>query len=284
MTLVVAKKFEDGVRLLADWRMTVDGATKQPSYLSGTLKAWILRPDLCIAYAGDVAAAEKAIRQVRIQFHARPDLNKVLKTLERDHRARPQSLEFIVASRIEGHNLWVIKDGELSERAVAWIGDYHAFEKYQELEPYQHSATSKPGVSPSIQQFGSMYRAFDTLIRTAGIPSIGEVVVAVVQDETGFRYSGGAVMMPAHQDIPSGEWTKISFGTAATGGFGYVLIAAEAGTPAVGLYFPQGEIGALFYPARLEEPALFRNISQAEFCARVRQEFGFQLLPDVSVS
>src|SRR4051812_27853093 len=88
-----------------------------------------------------------------------------------------------------------------------------------------------------------------------------------------------AIMMgAANQSIPSGVPTPLRFPGAAEGGFAYSISApVSSGIGEIGVYFVQGRFGALFYPQRSDDAIIYRNLTQVEFEARVKAEFGFEI-------
>jgi hypothetical protein len=130
LTLAVASVFETGIRLYCDSRVVYPHG-ENPHYLRGTLKAITLHPGLCVAYAGDVAAALSAIRDLNIRRSSTFSLPDVVSHLEQAHNRTPKTTEFIVASVVEGQALTVIKEGRASRVDYCWIGDIDAFEGYQ---------------------------------------------------------------------------------------------------------------------------------------------------------
>jgi hypothetical protein len=78
MTLVVAHRTPYGVRLCSDMRVIDRGATRPPSYLNAILKAVILHPRLCVAFAGSVPLALGAIRCLDVERDSDADVARVV--------------------------------------------------------------------------------------------------------------------------------------------------------------------------------------------------------------
>jgi hypothetical protein len=278
MTLVIAKLHSNGVNLIADWRLTRDQkrTTETPNYLNGTLKAWILHPGLCVAYASnDYWRAEKAIRSIGTSSYGNIDLREVLTTLQRSCEA---GSEFLVATKMDGPGLWLVRNGAVHpQQDSAWIGDYAAYDKYRELLPSSVASTDPTAPAP-IAEFSRMETAFDRLLSDGNIPSVGEIAIAVVSISTGFRYQTRRYLWSPDTTPSEGAQVPFRFGTAAEGAFAVVVIPAET-EPAVGMYFPHDRLGAFFFPAqeRLAQPVKFQNVTEAEFCARVANDCGVTL-------
>lgn len=283
MTLVVANRFGTGTRLFCDTRVT-HPYDENPHYLRGTLKAILLHPALCVAYAGDVANALSAIRDLNVSRSSGFSLEKVISSLERMHNRTPAGIEFIVASALDGETLTVIKEGHATRVDYCWIGDSAAFEEYQRLfnteVPASHSSSIiNPALAADLRVANRMYDALEGVAASSAVTSVGELILSIVLTEDGFIYAPRALMSGGRpQTIPSGVPTRIQFGGAAEGGFSYSVLTSQVpGIGAIGVHFYQGRLGVLFFPAQLERPALYRNVGHDEFRAAVRKEFGFDV-------
>jgi hypothetical protein len=132
------------------------------------------------------------------------------------------------------------------------------------------------------QIISKMMHAFQAILR-GGHRSVGDFMVSVASTVDGFMYMEGAIVFPVTQAIPSGIWTTIRFGDTAEGGYGYSLLTPrKSGIGAVGIYFPNGRLGALFYPVKSDnsqpdEAVPYYNVSYDEFIARVRQDYGIEI-------
>jgi len=279
MTLVIAKVHSGGVNLIADWRLTRDQrrTLETPNFLNGTLKAWIVHPALCIAYASDdYLMAERAIRLLGIRPHGHVELRRILEALQ---CASVTKSEFLVAARADGPALWQINGGNAYARNIAWIGDYRAHEKYLEFLPSSIGFTDPTAFAFSAE-FSRMETAFDRLLSDGGVSTVGEIGIAVVSTPSGFVYQTRRYLWSP--PLVHGEGTQVPFhfGTPEQGAFALVVIPAE-NEPAVGIYFPHGRFGALFFPGqeRLTQPVKFHNVTEEEFCVRVGTDCGVVLLP-----
>lgn len=128
MTLVVARVTPLGVRVASDMRVIDPNAANPPGFLGATLKAILLRPTLCIAYAGNVGAAIGAIREVASADLSTEDA--VRRLLDTHQQSEPKA-EFLVAT-LRPPALVAVKDDLAQSSSSAWLGDRDAFEEYQE--------------------------------------------------------------------------------------------------------------------------------------------------------
>src|ERR1700694_1115944 len=120
MSLVVARKTPRMVRIVSDLRVTRPGDIRR-GFMSGALKAIIVAPALCVAYAGAVGVALAGVRRAASRAD---DSNFVLGTLQECKGA-----DFIVATP---HSLCAIKEGMVRrDLDNAWVGDEDAFSVYQ---------------------------------------------------------------------------------------------------------------------------------------------------------
>jgi hypothetical protein len=272
-----------GTRIFCDTRVTYPHG-ENPHYLRGTLKAILLHPALCIAYAGDVASALSAIRDLRVSRSSGFSLEKVESFLERAHNRTSAEMEFIVASALDGETLTVIREGRATRTDNCWIGDIFAFEEYQRLfhtaAPISQSTEIDPTLAADLQVANRMNQAMEGIAASSSVASVGELILNVVLTKDGFVYAPRAWMQGGRsQTIPSGVPTKVQFGGAAEGGFAYsVLSSRTPGIGAIGVHFYQGRLGVLFSPMQLgEQPALYRRVGHDEFRAAARKEFGFDI-------
>jgi hypothetical protein len=185
MTLVIGKIDETGVRLIADWRLTW-ADQRIPNYLNGTLKAWILHPALCIAYASDDhIRAERAIRSIGITWHGYVDLDLVLDRLQQESSA---GSEFLLASETKGPSLSLIRSGGAHrQEASARIGDKAAYTLYLRLLPTSPPFTNPAG-SASATKFSAMETAFDRLLFDGECSDRGRDCDCSRNTSTRFRY------------------------------------------------------------------------------------------------
>ena len=99
VTLVVAHTVPNGIRLAADMRISDDGAARPPTFDSAALKAIIVHPHACVAFAGrPFKAAFDAIRDLDLPRGKTPDIAAVCDHLLGVHRRDHLDLDFLVAA------------------------------------------------------------------------------------------------------------------------------------------------------------------------------------------
>ena len=286
MTLVVARRTARGVRLVADWRLTYKDAVRGPSYMTGTVKPWILRNDLCVAYAGNAYLGAEAIRGL---MPCTDSVRNVNRALVRAWDRAGGEVDFLVAGLTEP-SLTLIRGAGQEDRVAAHIGDPAAFDAYQtaygSLSAELEGADDTPkGLREDYAIGTRMFKALQAVVDDPTVECVGELVVAVFPDVLGLIYAPSFKLMPGAtgQTFPSGVPTQVEFGGADVGGFGYSILGARE-RPAIGVYFVQGQLGALFHPARHEAPIVYRQVHQSEFVSYVRGDQGITLIAGVEVS
>ena len=169
MTLVVGRITPLGVRVAADMRVT-DRHAVDRGYVHAALKAVVLTPTLCVAYAGNVAFALHAIHEIASEglgFDAAG-----ARLVDANRRSGGVS-DFLVAG-LRPARLIEIKEGRARPCSAGWIGDAGAFGDYQaEYHRDQHI--------PPREMYDSNDRAEDIEIAIRMGAAMRAVVEAVEQ-------------------------------------------------------------------------------------------------------
>lgn len=281
MTLVVARQFDEEIRILCDAKVTSLHEIRRGP-LTGVLKAVILHRNLCVCFAGNVAVAQKAIFLLGVKPACKFDVKEIIDRLFSEHCTSNCGADFIIASLSPKPSLYRISAGEI-ERNIksAWIGDIEAFSDYQrryhsstlpKLDKYEEDKRER------LELISRMGEAMGNLIQEEMHDSTGDFMVTVSSTNEGFIYKCNVMAFPIRQTIPSGVLTNINLGTAAEGGYAYsVLTPNKPGIGAIGIHFIQGRLGALFYPATSQKAVVYRDVSYEEFQSKVLKEYGFKI-------
>jgi hypothetical protein len=283
MTLVVARLTPAGPRIVSDLRVIDEHATRS-GYTEGVLKAILLTPEVCVAFAGNVNGGVEAVRRCAEGAAGGFNLEEAESALLDAHCAAGQETDFLIAVRRPA-SISRVRAGDI-ERGLptAWIGDHAAFAEYQERYLSAPISELPPGVGNRREELeigARMSHAFGGMIRDGAIATVGEAEISITPQWDGLRYAHSATAMIGHtQQIPSGVPARIQFGSAAQGGFTYTVgVPAEAGVGAVGLHFFQGRFGLLYHPTVLgPRPEPFPNATSEEFEMGVRRKFGIRLV------
>jgi hypothetical protein len=280
VTLVVARIVERHVAIVSDLRVT-DPDEIRRGYPYGVLKAIVLAPDLCVAFAGSVDEALDAVTSLPIpaSSEAFPEIAEALAA--RTRRGR-RSAEYLVASS-NPPRLARIRDGIVEQSRSTWIGDLAAFNEYQRifLDPARPRPTLPAGQlqPPELAVVGSMSMAMGELVRSEAVPSVGESAILLRTTEASvFQYQTLAMVQASPQSIPSGVRTTMRFGSAAEGGFAFsMLTPTEPGAAVIGIYFAQGRVGLLYQPLASRYPVSYAPVSHDEFRTIVRENHGVDI-------
>lgn len=285
MSLIKAQQFGDNFRILSDTKIT-DSEQILRGVETNVLKVVILRPDLCIGFAGLIGPASLGIEELDKLIGAEEvNIDRVLAYLLERHLAAAKKTDFIVASLTPKSNLYKISEGKVeSNLQTCWIGDHDAFSTYQEFFHQTHGF-ERPELSPesaqTVNTIFRMQRAFMRLVESSLHESVGQFMIEVATNPgLGFYYEARYLGTPGppslHRQIEASE--EISDWSAAVGGFSTsILVPDEAGIGAIGIHFFQGNFGALFYPINQEKPILIKDVNKEEFITQIFERVGVRL-------
>ncbi|HVE68457.1 MAG TPA: hypothetical protein VNB64_07745 [Solirubrobacteraceae bacterium] len=284
MTLVVGRLFSDGPRLLADSKLTLASTVANP-YTGGALKAVILHPALCVAFAGGVMTAREAILGLNVSPGASFDTDEVCNELWRASRRASGVTDFLVATLAPERALIQIEGRGISRgHSATWIGDGLAYAEYArrlqtsgDIPSDQAVRHLAPRRRAELAEWNRMFPAFVQVIDDGRFETVEGLPVSVAPTSNGFRYESSAFLAADHEQTvrPEDGWVDADWGTAAHGAFGYaVKTPDDPGIGAIGAYFPHIRLGVLYYPARFLQPIIWREVRDDEFSEAVEHEFG----------
>ncbi len=275
--------------ILSDTKI-IDQDQGKSCILGGALKTVILDPSLCISYAGNALVGIKALRDL-----PKGTLKEKTDYLLKIHNENSAATDFLICS-LEPPQIIEIKKGKASEVSASWIGDIDAFELYQKYF-HESEQTEDPKFyemySPEIREGmilkKRMESAIQKVIDDANIKSVGDFLVRVEPLSDGFRYweqAYAANLKPVIGNTKALQSLTTATDTT-TGGYNYsLLVPKKAGIGAIGIYFLQGSLGALFYPIHKPilttplaiDPAIkYPNKTMKEFIEAVYKDHGFML-------
>lgn len=282
----MGRAFIDGPRIVADTQITIDAETLRGSsgdpepYTRGVLKAVILHPMLCAAFAGTISTATDVLSDLGRRMAGGFDVEEVRRVLQRACRDDP-GVEFMVATLAPESELFIVDDRGAQRGDVhASIGSSRAYSAYMK---HFHTAGDLPRRSvrwreplmPGLEQEAAarMLPAMVQVILDGGYPEVGGLPVLVAPTRRGFRYEPVAMRADAADGTPAASW-----GDASRGDFGYrLLVPSCAGVGAVGVYFPAAKLGVVYAPAELRDAPVFRDTTQDAFVEAVRDNLGIGL-------
>jgi len=279
MSLIVARRIDNEVRIITDTKITDDLILHQ-TLLGGKLKCVVVSPTCCVCFAGIVALAEEALSPILDGEIC--DRQRITTHLLQHHRASKGEIDFIVASLDEPvAAIDRITEGELEMNLIsAWIGDQPAFNTYQRC---YHADLGRSAASVSLEESfeiaSRMSDAFKAVIEDHRHASVGDFALTVTSrpaQSDGFRYlcRAGAFGFRSVSNTTTPTSLLQSLG-AEGGSFHYtVLVPTIAGVGAVAVHLLEGKVGAFFYPAQCWSPTVFKNVGVDQFVQAIARRFG----------
>jgi hypothetical protein len=271
MTLVLGYQTPTGVTIHADTQIS-HGLGGPNNLVPGRLKALVLRPDFCVAYAGPADLALKYIRQIAPQLTESVSTPDIAAMFLEAHNSAGRAVDFLLAHR-RSATLQKISHGALSEGTNRfWIGSAEAASAIDRLES---NAPALPAQIPD------MYRrtivtgqAFSSLVNANAVDSVGGLPLTVRTFGTGFQYSCEAAAFCAPQTFPGpGTWT-VKFGTVQQGGYTYSILApTDVHVPLLAVYFVQGRLGYVYAPLQFDDAIPYEGVSHEGLVLRIRADF-----------
>ena len=133
MSLIVARKSGSHIHIVSDTKLTYpeedfpDKALAAPS--DGVIKATILNPHICIAFAGHYVPAEEAIRTCRRYDFM---ISNIKEHLLEVNKSTAGKTAFIVCVGFPEYTIYEIKNMAITQTNSSWIGSQSAFSIFQE--------------------------------------------------------------------------------------------------------------------------------------------------------
>ncbi|TPG38386.1 hypothetical protein [Flavobacterium pectinovorum] len=275
MTLVIGRIAQGSLRIESDSKITDPNiVSNRNSIFSGLLKTIILHPKLCISYAGSVDTAQQAIEQVYKLNEL--SIDKVRKLLLEINRESNYETDFLIGALENQALLYKIAKGEIEpSNQHHWIGDTSGFNMFQKnFIPNLKSTDWK-----HIMEIQS--QAFEEVISSGTIDSVGGFHITVHTTAKGLEYLmkmsfiGGqpiSMLIEGNQSVP------VMIGDAKTGAFAYsYLISSDSFQPAIGIHFPIGNFGTLYYPRFTRQILIFKDVDPFEFAKKVKDDYKLDL-------
>jgi hypothetical protein len=237
--------------------------------IPGRIKAIIIRSDLCVAFAGKADSAIDAIRNVARRSGSHDETAAILAG---ESGVDADAPDFMVAS-IAPHRLSVVSHGYVREASDEdWIGDPEAASRFSFYKTLAPSFGDDPDAV-----FGAAQRAFRRVVDDVRVTTVGGIAINVMSGREGFVYLGSASVHYPPQTLQSGGGA-LSFGTAAHGGLAYSVMTSEVpGTAVLAVFMPQGQLGYVYAPLEWDRAVLIKGVSQIQFAASIRQQFGITI-------
>jgi len=275
MTLVIGRITQGILRIDSDSKITNPKiASNRNSIFSGLLKTIILHPRLCVSYAGGVDTAQEAIEQIyKLKELTIGNVKKLLIEINKESNYQT---DFLIGSLENQPLLYKISNGELNpSNQNHWIGDSLGFNAFQ-----RNFVSNLKSTDPKhILEVHS--KAFENVVSSGAIESIGGFHITVHTTKNGLEYLMKMTMsigQPTLMTVKANQAVPIPFGDAKTGAFSYsYLISSNPFHPAIGIHFPMGNFGTLYYPRLTREILILKNVNPFEFAKRVKEDFKIDL-------
>lgn len=271
------------IRYTSDSKIT-DETVVRNNPLLGSLKLFILTPQICFGFSGKVYFAEKFLEE----FYSKSFKNfgEILQRCWLLNKESSNDTFFTLGTLFNNDaKIYKIYDGKIDGNSKdLWIGDKDGFNKFQET----FLSNTKGD-----DDFSKMESAFAEVISDEKIPSVSDFQISVETDfldeikSLAFIYKFKTSMSFAPQNIvlqPKPGENKVTFqipfGGAEIGGFGISYLRSTMYIrPAIAMHFPQGEFGVLFCPEiNLNKAIIFNNQPDGEdFVNEVMKKYGISL-------
>lgn len=275
MTLVVGRITQGGIRIDSDSKITDPTiVSNKNNIFSGFLKTIILNPNISVSYAGGVETAQKAIEELYLSDTF--EIGKIKNLLLKLHLETKQETDFLIASLENQPLLYKISKGKIeTSNSFHWIGDIDGFNIFQR-EFLPNIKSSDPKHISSIHS-----NAFEKVIESDKVESVGGFHITVHRTKIGLEYLFKMQIIsgqPISMKMKSNELKIIPFGNAQTGTYSCsYLKSSNPHSPAIGIHFPIGNFGTLYYPKISREIIFFKNSNPIEFIEKVKNEYHIKL-------
>jgi hypothetical protein len=273
VTLIVGIKTGTSIQLLSDTRISHPDVT-QVEEIPGRLKIVILRPNLCVGYAGRANYAIDTVRTLASAAHV--SAAQATATLQAANVESRREIDFLVACTEPALSLIAIQDGHATEVGnEAWIGDADGAQAYLR---FKQSLPVPQDLSEIDERLVRTITGFSQIVTERTVPTVAGLVIRAGSTMNGFSYLPEARAYCPKQSIPSGIETALHFGRAAEGGFAYTLLVPTVpGQPLLAVHFYQGSLGYVYAPLQADRPVEVTNVTHAGLCAFVLKEYGIEV-------
>lgn len=284
MSLVVAQATTNGPRIASDTHFLAPRG-RSSTFKDIVLKAIVLREDVCICFAGEIALGLAGARRAAAVLGAGASLDSLPQVLGEFATRGPRMVEFIVASCRPGQQLWRITTAGVEEHlSTAWIGDEAAFEAFQRA---RYEATRSASLEDADQRRTEgqragivLGRAMEAVIDDAQVASVYGFCVTVACTDEGFRYMDAAkAFLGRPVSIPSDEETVIPFlQPVQDGAYHFAIVPPKnPGVPVLGISFANARLAFLLLPLEFDEPEVITDVPAREFVSRIRADYGIEM-------
>ena len=275
MTLVVGRITQGGIRVDSDSRITDPNiASNRNNIFSGLLKTIILNPNISVSYAGAVDTAQKAIEQL-YQLE-KFEINEIKKILLKINSESDCETDFLIASLENQPLLYKISDNKIDvSNTFQWIGDIEGFNLFQK-EFFPNLKSQDPKHISSVHS-----SAFDKVIENDKVKSVGGFHITVHRTNFGLEYLFKMTLKMGRSEtmrLKQGS-NIIPWGNAGTGTFSSSYLKSDNPfRPAIGIHFPIGNFGTLYFPLLSRKIIIYKDVNGFEFAEKVKSDYEIKLI------
>jgi hypothetical protein len=279
MSLIVAHCSKRGIKAVSDTRLN-DPITGLPcSHFEGTLKLFILSERLAFGFAGNPTYAWRALETCQSRSIDNLEPSALVQILSEAEATSNHTTDFLVLSTEPALRLHKICEGKVVESDhQLWIGDSDGFDLYQRNF---HALLGEVPIeyrhSPDMWR-NNMEGALEAVIESSEVPTVGDFLVPVTSDDGSLHYVSHARIRFYPTDVETGGgWSAMRAGTAAEGSYSATMLTAKERTlPAVAFHFFEARFGVLFYPQKLKQPTILRDVDVKAFSQQVSEQYGIE--------
>ncbi|WP_046759360.1 hypothetical protein [Kordia jejudonensis] len=275
MTLVIGRITQGGIRVDSDSKITNPNiASNRNNIFSGLLKTIILNPKISVSYAGGVDTAQKAIEA--LYKLEKFEINKVKNLLLEIHSKNDCETDFLIASLENQPLLYKISNNKINiSNSFQWIGDIKGFNLFQK-EFFPNLKSQDPKHISTVHS-----NAFKKVIESDQIESVGGFHITAHRTKFGIEYLFKmSLNMGRSETITMKQGANtIPWGNAGTGTFSSSYLKSNNPyKPAIGIHFPIGNFGTLYYPRVSRKVIFYKNVNGFEFAEKVKSDYGIKII------
>ena len=274
MTLVIGRICGGALRIDSDSKITDPRiVSNRNNIFSGLLKSVILSPHICVSYAGDVAIAQNAIEE--LYKLSEISIKNVKNLLLKIHIESDSATDFLIGSLESQALIYKIQNCKIEvSNQNFWIGDIKGFELFQSLFFPKIKSTDPSKI------FEAHADAFEEVLSSNLIDGIGGFHICV-HSRPLLQYQLKTTIFngrPFSITVSGNATFPIPFGNAQSGSFATsYLPSVDIYKPAIGIHFPFGNFGTLYYPKISRELIIIRDVNGNEFIEKVKNMYQLSL-------
>lgn len=290
MSLIVSRIVGNRVIFMGDTKLTFPYFDKKHPK-DGVVKITIISPQICIAFAGEVENADKALKEIGQE----QSKEKIVETLLKHPINSVQQTDFIICSGKPQLELLEIKHGQVKSTTTTWIGSQNAFNNFQkylhspellinnikDVAVFKLTPTPFDSTDEVKDLYSRMFEAMNGVIEDDSIPEVGGFVIPVIFEQGRFEYLPytHSYRRPIVIDKTFPKNTSVSIGWENTEQGGYCINFIGSTKSKIAIHFHQGNLGVLYQ--RKAEGLLYPTIvpekDEIDFIQEIKNDPDFRI-------